>query len=131
MRAVFELPGPHAGEQVEVLLDRPVAIRAVAPGLGQRAAVGADLVGVQAVHVGAAATDELDGELVELLEVVGREEERVPLEAEPLDVFLDRVDVLDVFLRRIRVVEAQVARAAGLLAMPKFRQIDLAWPMCR
>src|SRR5262249_19825356 len=39
----------------------------------------------------------------------------VPGEAEPADVFLDRVDVLDVFLGRIGVVETQVAGAAVLL----------------
>ena len=44
-RAVGELAGAHAREQVEALLDRPVAPRAVAAGLGERAAVLADLVG--------------------------------------------------------------------------------------
>ena len=34
------------------------------------------------------------------------------MEAEPLDVFLDRVDVLSLFLLGIRVVEAQVRMAA-------------------
>ncbi len=82
--------------------------------LGQRAAVGANLVGGQAVHVRLVALNQLDRELIELLEVVGREEQRVPLEAEPLDVGLDGVDVLDVFLRGIGVVEPQVARAAAL-----------------
>ena len=42
-------------EQVEVLLDGPIAIRAVAARLGQRAAILADLVGREAVDVGLAA----------------------------------------------------------------------------
>jgi hypothetical protein len=57
-----------------------------------------------------------------------------PVEAEPAHVVLDGElrDVLGVFLGRVGVVEAQVAAAAELLAaMPKFRQIALAWPMCR
>jgi hypothetical protein len=43
----------------------------------------------------------------------------------------DGVDVLDVLLGRVGVVEPQVALAPFSRAMPKFRQIDLAWPMCR
>jgi hypothetical protein len=43
----------------------------------------------------------------------------------------DGIDVLLLFLLRIGVVEAQVAGAAVVAARPKFRQIDLAWPMCR
>ena len=54
VRAVGELAGAHPREQIEVLLDRPIAVRAVAARLGQRAAIGADLVGVQAVDVGLA-----------------------------------------------------------------------------
>jgi hypothetical protein len=46
-RAVGELAGAHPLEQIEVLLDRPVAVRAVLAGLGQRAAMLADLVGVR------------------------------------------------------------------------------------
>ena len=85
------------------------------PGLGQRAAIRANLVRVQAVDVRLPFPDQLDGELIELLEVIGRVQLGGPLEAEPRDVFLDRLDVLDVFLRRIRVVEPQVAGAAVLL----------------
>ncbi len=111
--AVGELAGAHAAEQVEVLLDAAVAVRAVGAGLGERAAVGADLVGRVRVDVGLATSDQLLGILVELLEVVRRVVLAVvPVEAEPADVVLDRVDVLDVFLDRIGVVEAQVAGAA-------------------
>src|SRR5439155_21077225 len=54
--------------------------------------------------------------LVELVEVVGRVVGVLdPVEAEPADVFLDRVDVLLLFLQRVGIVEAQVAAAAGLL----------------
>src|SRR6266851_5217988 len=42
-----------------------------------------------------------------------------PIEAEPADVFLDRVDVLLLFLDRIGVVEAQMAAAAELLGDPE------------
>ncbi len=115
VRPVLELAGPHPRKQVEVLLDRPIAIRAVAARLGERTAIGANLVGVQAVHVRLPSPDQLDGELIQLLEVVGGKEQRVPLEPEPLHVLADGVHVLDVFLGGVRVVEAEVAGPAVLL----------------
>ena len=116
VRAVGKLARAHPPEQVEVLLDRPVAIRAVAARLGQRAAILADLVGRQAVDVGLAVANQLLGVAVHLLEVVRRVEHPIgPVEPEPADVLLNRVDVLDVFLRRVGVVEPQVAEAAEFL----------------
>jgi hypothetical protein len=109
------LAGPHAGEQVDVLLGRAVAPWAVLAGLGQRAAVGADLVGREVVDVGLPAPDEVDRPLIELLEVVGGEVQVLaPVEPEPADVGLDGVDVLLLFLRGIGVVEAQVAATTEL-----------------
>ncbi len=116
-RAVGELAAAHPLEEVEVLLDRAVAPRAVPAGLGQRAAVLADLVGREVVDVGLAGPDQVDGPLVELLEVVGRVVEVLaPVEPEPADVRLDGVDVLLLLLGRVRVVEAEVAAAAELAA---------------
>ena len=90
-------------------------IRALAAGLGQRAAVLADLVGGEAVDVGLARHDQVHGVAVERLEIVrGVARLAVPVEAQPADVLLDRLDVLDVLLRRVGVVEAQVAGAAEL-----------------
>ena len=92
-----------------------VAVRRVGARLGQRAAMGADLVGRVRVDVGQAAADQLLGVLIEPLVVVrGVVLAVVPVEAEPADVVLDGVDVLDVFLDRVGVVEAQVAVAAVL-----------------
>ena len=96
-------------------LGRPVAPGALAAGLGERAAVLADLVGRQVVDVGLAGPDEVDGPLVELLEVVGGEVQVLaPVEAQPAHVRLDGVDVLLLLLGGVRVVEAQVAAAAEL-----------------
>ena len=59
----------------------------VAAGLGERAAVLADLVGRQVVDVRVAGADEVDRPVVELLEVVGRVVQVLaPVEAEPADV---------------------------------------------
>ena len=57
--AVRELALLHADEQVEIFLDRPIAIGAVFAGLGQSAAVLADLVGREVVDVRFSFFDEL------------------------------------------------------------------------
>src|SRR5690606_39319077 len=83
----LELARAHAAEEVEVLLDAPIAIGARDARLVEIAAVLADLLEALAVDVGLPLADELLGPLVELLEVVGRELHlAVPLEAEPAHV---------------------------------------------
>ena len=133
VRAVRELAGAHPREEIEVLLDRPVAVRAVASRLGQRAAIARE----SRRRSGCPRTPCRAGSARRRTRRAARSsrtrtEQRVPLEAEPLHVLPDGVDVLDVFLGRVRVVEAEVAGApASRSATPKLRQIDLAWPMCR
>ena len=113
MRAVGELAGAHAAEQIEVLVDAAAAIRRVLARLGQRAAMLADLVGRQRIDIGHALADQILGELIQLLVVVRRVVLAiVPVKPEPPHVVLDRIDVLDVFLDGIGVVEAEVAVAA-------------------
>ena len=69
--AVGELAGAHPPEQVEVLVDRPIAVRALDAGLAVAAALCRDRLAVLVVDVGEALDDEVLGPLVELLEVVG------------------------------------------------------------
>ena len=103
----------HAAEEVEVLADAAVPVRAFLARLRERAAVGLDLLGREVIDVGETFLDELLRECVELVEVIGGIELAIsPGKAEPLDVLLDGVDVLRVLLRRVRVVKAQVAKAA-------------------
>jgi len=110
--AVWELAGPHATEQVEILLDVAVAVRALSAWLGQCAPVLPDLVGAQIAHVGQALADEHLGELEGLLEVVGGIVEAVfPVEAKPPHILHDGIDVLLVLLGWVGVVETQVAHA--------------------
>ncbi|CCX42310.1 uncharacterized protein BN454_00172 [Clostridium sp. CAG:1024] len=118
-RAVLKLAVLHPLEQVEVLLDGAVAIRAVLTGLGQRAAVFAHLVFREVVHIGEPLLDELDGKLVAPIKVGGTEAELIPMEAQPFDVVLDRIDVLDVLLGRVRIVKAQIAASAILFRHAK------------
>jgi hypothetical protein len=114
--AVLELTRAHAAKQIEVFLDRTISKRAVAPGLGERAAIFAHLVGGQAVDVRLALAHELLGPLIELLEVIGRViQVLAPVEAEPLDIALDLVDVLLRFLDGVGIVEPEIAPSAELV----------------
>src|SRR6267378_3771220 len=115
VRAVLELAASHAREQIEVFLDGSIAIRAVAARLGERPAILANLVGLEAVDVRLAVLDQLDRKLIQRLEVIRRVQQRVPGKPEPFDVFLDGVDILDILRGRIGVVEPKVAHPAGLL----------------
>src|ERR1051326_6948131 len=94
---------------------RAVRERTLRSWFRQGSSVAADLVRRLAVDVGQPLDHEVLGKLIELLEVVRREMQRRPFEAEPANVFLDRLHVLHVFLGRIRVVEAQVAGTPELL----------------
>jgi len=128
-RAVGELAGAHPPEEVEALVD----------GAGRDTRYRPRSVSVPRVfrtssavrsQTNASRPDERLAELVEPLEVVRREVETVPGEAEPADVLLDRVDVLDVLLERIVSSKRRLQVQPVILRdRPKFRQIDLACPM--
>ena len=113
--AIGKLALAHALKQVEILLDAAVAVRTVLAGLGEGAAMLANLLGGEVIDVGLAGLDQLHGPLEELVEVVGGVAETIPLEAEPAHVLLDGVHVLLLFLLGIGVVEAQVGEAAELV----------------
>ena len=112
---VGELAFGHAVEEVEVLLDGTLPVRAVLAGLGQRAAVFTDLVGRQVVDIGQTLPDEKDGLLVHVVEVVGGVVQVRVVVPEPLDVLGDGVRVFGVFLAGVRVVHPQVADAVIFL----------------
>ena len=113
--ALRELAVLHPLEQVQALLDGAVPPGALGGG-GGVAAIGLELVGGQLADVGQALLDEVHGQLVGLLKVVGAVEKAVaPVEAQPMDVLLDGIDVLRVLLGRVGVVHAKVADAAKLL----------------
>jgi len=85
-------------------------------GVGQSAAALADLVLGLVVDIGVAVPDQQFGPVVQPLEIVrGVEHVLAPVEAEPVHVGLDRVDILLLFLGRVGVVEPQMAAAAELL----------------
>ena len=106
----------HAGEQVQVLLHAAVPEGAFGAGLGEGAAVFTNLVSAQVIHIGFAFTDEPDGEVIELLKVIGGVQLcPLPVKAQPADIFFLRIDVFHIFFDRVGVIEAQVGLAAKSL----------------
>ena len=113
--AVPEFARAHAPEQVHILRDAAITIRAVRAGLGQGSAVRANFLGTQRVHVRESHFNEFFGRLVQLLEIVRRVRQAVsPVETEPVHVLLDGVDVFLLFLVGIGVVIPQVGTSARL-----------------
>ena len=124
--ALGELAVLHALEQIEILLDRAVAVRAHG-GLADVAAALLELLGSQVADVGQAFFDELDGKFIVLFKIIRAVEEPVaPVEAQPVDIGLDGVDVFGVFLRRVGIVHAQVAQAAEFFGRAKIDRQRLA-----
>ena len=120
MRAVGELARAHAPQEVEVLGDAAIAVRAVDAGLGQRAAGRAHFLGRLAVDVGQALLDEPFREPVQVVVVVGRVVAvPAPVVAQPSHRVGDRVLELDLLLQRIGVVVAKVAGAVVLGGEPE------------
>ena len=113
--AVGEFAGAHAAEEVEVFLDRAVAVGAVLARRGDGAASLANLVEGLVVDIGQSFLYQELGPLVELLEVVGGVVLLGPVEAQPMDVLLDGVDIFGVFLHGVGVVETEVGFAAVFL----------------
>ncbi len=96
--AVRELAGAHAPEEVEALLQRPVAVGA-ARGRVDVAAHLAHLVGAELADIGETFLDEIDGALVHDLEIIGGIEKPVtPVETEPVYILFYRLDIFDIFL---------------------------------
>ena len=110
-RAVGEFSGLHALEQIEIFFHRAIAMRAVLAGLGERAAMFANFFGGEIVDIGLAVANQLEGPFVELIEVIRSVEKSIPVEAEPLHVGHDGIDVFGFFLLGIGVVETQVGMA--------------------
>ena len=120
MLPVGELAAAHPAEQTEVFLYPTVPVWAFRARLRQRAPAGADFLSALAVHIRLAVTDELLGERIQLIEVVGSVIfPIVPFAAEPVHVFTDGIHVFGIFLHRIGIVEAQVAQPAVLLRQPE------------
>ena len=71
----------------------------------------ADFIEARAVDECEALFDQQDREIEKLLEVIGGEVAAIaPVETEPADVFLDRIDVLDILRFGVGVVDISGCR---------------------
>ena len=121
MRAIGKLPRSHPAEQIEIFRHGSVAIGTGRPGMTQRTTELPDFFRRTTVNVSQSLLDQLFGILIDGFKIVGRIKQVVPLEAQPKDVFLDRIDVLYVFFRRIGVVKPKIALTAILDRQPKIQ----------
>ena len=120
--ALIQFAGAHVFEAGQIFLHAAAAERAVLAGIFQGAAVFADLVGGEFVHIGLALFDQVNGVVVERIEIVGGVTDiSIPGEAEPFHITLDGVDVFLAFFFRVGVVETQVAGAAEFLRQGKIQ----------
>src|SRR5262249_2888178 len=118
--AVRELARAHAPEQVQILGDRPIAEWRGPTGLGQRAPRLPHFLQALIDDGPFASGDQLLRPAIELLEVVaGGVQVPAQIEAEPVHVIHDRVDVFLALLGRVRVVEAQVTATAEVARQPE------------
>jgi hypothetical protein len=126
---VRELAVLHPLEQVEALLDGPVAEGRVGPGPRRVAPHLPDLLGGLLVDIRQALADQVHRPLVEPLEVVAREADgALPPRAHPLDIPHDRVDEDLLFLLRVRVVEPEEEGPAVLRRQPVVERDALRVP---
>ena len=109
-----------------VLLDGSVAPRADGRRVGV-ASVFAELFRCQLAHVGEPLADQFESQLISLFKIIRAIVQAVaPVKAEPMDVFLNGVDVLCIFLGRIGVVKAKIAKAAEALGSAEIDRQSLA-----
>ena len=122
---VGKLPGSHGSKKVKILLNRTVTGGAVLARQSQCAAIGTHLFGRQRVDVGFALTDQPDGNIVQLLEVIrGKKHLVLPVEPQPSNIVLNGLDVLKIFGGWIGIVESQVADAARSIVCQAKVQAD-------
>ena len=105
----------HSLKETQVFFYRTVAVRRSYTGFGRRTFLLCDLLGCLLIHVSFALFDEHDGEVVELLEVIGSIEYLSPFETEPSDIALDGLYILGVLFGRVGVVETEVTNTVVFL----------------
>ena len=112
---VGELAGPHATEQVQVLINRPVPPGAVGARFGEAASGGRDGRRVLVVHIGQPGPDQVFRPVVERLEVIGGVKGApIGLVTQPSQVVLNGGDEIGSLGLGVGVVQAEVASAVEL-----------------
>ena len=107
----------HTLEEVEILLNRAVAVRTFGAGNCGSAFLSGNLLGGLVVDVCLPFLNQAHCQIVKLREIVGCVAlVLAPVEAKPVNVFTDCIDIFRVFLDRVCVVETKEAFAAKLFS---------------
>ena len=110
---LVELTGIHAHKEVEVFFDGAVAIRALRAGARRRTLLCGNLFGGLLIDIGFALFYHPDGQIEKFREIVGSIIQPVsPIEAEPMDVFFDGIDILYILFYGVCIVKTKVTCTA-------------------
>jgi len=111
--AIGEFAGAHAREQPQVFFNGAFAVRAVFAWFGQSAAIFANFIRAEVVHVSLPLPDELKREFIKLLKIIrGVILAVAPVKTQPVNVLFDSIHIFRVFFNRIGVIVAQVCQPA-------------------
>ena len=102
----FNLTAVHLTKKLKALCDGAVTIRTFHTRLGRSTFLLSYLFGRLLVNISFSFLNKADGEIPELLEIIGCIIFITPLVTQPLNVFLDCFHVFHIFLCRVGVVEA-------------------------
>ena len=116
---VLKLAVSHTCKQIQTLFDRAVTVRRNSRS-SQIATVFLELLGGQFANVCQSLFDEGYSKIIGFLEIVGTVEETVaPIEAQPMDVFLDCFNEFHILFGGIGVIHAKIAQAVILFGSAK------------
>jgi hypothetical protein len=126
---VGKLTRLHPLEEVEILFYCPVTVGTVTARLGKRAAVLTHFVLAEITYIGFPHLYQPHRVFVKLLEIVGCEITTVfPVESQPTDIVLYRLDEFGALLAWIGVVESQIVDAPVILSDPEIDAESLGVP---
>ena len=112
MGPVRKFSSPHASKQVYILIYRTLTVRAVFAGLRQRATGGANFLRVQRTDVGLAIAHQCFSVVVDLLKIVRRMGNGLPLKTQPRHIVLNGFHIFVAFFDGVGVIKAQVGCTA-------------------
>ena len=107
----------HTLEQIEIFLNRTVAVWALLTRFGQSAAVFAHLVSAQIVNICFAFFDEFDCKLIAFIKVIGTVVDTAGwFSTQPAQILFDGFYIFIVFTNRVGVVKTEIKQTAIFLS---------------
>ncbi len=114
-------PCLHLTEKSEVLLHAAVPVRAFLSGCLDRTAAFPYLILSLVIHIRKTFLYQLLCPLVELVKIVGSIQLSLPLESEPFDILLYRINIFCILFHRIGVIETQIGLSAIFLRQAEIK----------